>query len=88
MLVCRAESNETGKNRRQVMEEKRVKKVVKDDPSPAELLDRINAMSRGRKIVLVIFIIWAVQAIPKWTVAIIGDGETSAAIMKFFITPR
>jgi len=88
MLVCRAGSYETGKNRRQVMEEKRVKKVAKDDPSPSELLDRVNAMSRGRKIVLVIFIIWAVQAIPKWTVAIIGDGETSAAIMKFFITPR
>lgn len=70
------------------MEEQKVKKVVKDDPSPPELLDRVNAMSRGRKIVLVIFIIWAIQAIPKWTAAIIGDGETSAAIMKFFITPR
>ncbi|MCB1784794.1 MAG: hypothetical protein H6953_15265 [Chromatiaceae bacterium] len=54
----------------------------------AELLDRFNAMSRGRKIVLVVFIIWAVQAIPKWTAAIVADGETSAAIMKFFITPR
>jgi len=70
------------------MEDQKVKKVVKDDPSPPELLDRVNAMSRGRKIVLVIFIIWAIQAIPKWTAAIIGDGETSAAIMKFFITPR
>jgi hypothetical protein len=70
------------------MEEKKVKKVVKDDASTPELLERINAMSRGRKIVLVIFIIWAIQAIPKWTVAVIGDGETSAAIMKFFVTPR
>ena len=65
-----------------------MKKGVKDDPSSPELLDRLNAMSRGRKIVLVVFIIWAVQAIPKWTAAIVGDGETSAAIMKFFITPR
>lgn len=54
----------------------------------AELLDRFNAMSRGRKIVLVVFIIWAVQAIPKWTAAIVADGETSAKIMTFFITPR
>jgi hypothetical protein len=58
------------------------------DPSSLELRDRIRAMSRGKKIVLVVFIIWAIQAIPKWTAAIVGDGETSAAIMKFFITPR
>ena len=59
----------------------------KGRPSP-ELLDRISAMSRGKKIVLVVFIIWAVQAIPKWTAAILADGETSAAIMTFFIEPR
>ena len=53
-----------------------------------ELLDRLAAMSRGKKIVLIVFIIWAVQAIPKWTAAIVADGETSAAIMKVFITPR
>lgn len=62
-------------------------KTLKDDDSP-ELLDRINAMSRGKKIVLVVFIIWAVQAIPKWTAAIVADGETSADIMRFFVTPR
>lgn len=53
-----------------------------------ELMERFAAMSRGRKIVLIVFIIWAVQAIPKWTAAIVADGETSAKIMKFFITPR
>lgn len=65
-----------------------MKKGVKDDSSTPELLDRLNAMSRGKKIILVVFIIWAVQAIPKWTAAIVADGETSAAIMTFFITPR
>ncbi len=59
----------------------------KNDPPP-ELSERLAAMSRGRKIVLIVFIIWAIQAIPKWTVAILADGETSAAIMTFFITPR
>lgn len=53
-----------------------------------ELMERFAAMSRGRKIVLIVFIIWAVQAIPKWTAAIVADGETSAKIMKFFIPPR
>lgn len=53
-----------------------------------ELLERLSAMSRGKKIVLVVFIIWAIQAIPKWTAAILADGETSAKIMTFFITPR
>ena len=57
------------------------------DASP-ELLERFAAMSRGRKIVLIVFVIWAIQAIPKWTAAILADGETSAAIMTFFITPR
>lgn len=53
-----------------------------------ELMDRLAAMSRGKKIVLIVFVIWAIQAIPKWTAAIVADGETSAAIMTFFITPR
>jgi hypothetical protein len=56
--------------------------------APPELAERLAAMSRGRKIVLIVFIIWLVQAIPKWTAAIMADGETSAAIMTFFITPR
>lgn len=54
----------------------------------SELRERLNAMSRGRKIVLIVFIIWAIQAVPKWTAAIVADGETSAAIMRFFIEPR
>ncbi|MDJ0740982.1 MAG: hypothetical protein QNJ91_14800 [Gammaproteobacteria bacterium] len=58
------------------------------DTSAQELRERIAAMSRGKKIVLVVFIIWAVQAVPKWTAAIVADGETSAAIMTFFIDPR
>ena len=58
------------------------------DEAPSDLKDRLAAMSRGKKIVLVVFIIWAIQAIPKWTAAIVADGETSAAIMTFFITPR
>ena len=65
--------------------------VEPDPPKPEpnqELLDRFAAMSRGKKIVLIVFVIWAVQAIPKWTAAIVADGETSARIMKFFVTPR
>lgn len=48
----------------------------------------LQGFSLGRKLVLIIFLIWAIQAIPKWTAAIIADGETSASIMTFFITPR
>lgn len=53
-----------------------------------QMLEHIQSMSRGKKIILVVFVIWAIQAIPKWTAAIVADGETSAAIMTFFITPR
>ena len=63
-------------------------KDTTEEDTRRELLERLSAMSRGKKIVLVVFIIWAIQAIPKWTAAIVADGETSAAIMKFFITPR
>jgi hypothetical protein len=56
--------------------------------TPAELLERFQAISRGKRIVLIVFVIWALQAIPKWTAAILADGETSAAIMKLFVTPR
>jgi hypothetical protein len=58
------------------------------DQTEKELLERLQAMSRGKKIVLVVFIIWAIQAVPKWTFAIFADGETSAKIMKVFVTPR
>lgn len=61
------------------------KPLPSDDP---EWLERFAAMSRGRKLVLLIFVIWAIQAVPKWTAAIVGDGETSAAIMRLFIDPR
>jgi len=64
-----------------------MKNALKGEQS-RELLDRLNAMSRGKKIVLIVFVIWAIQAIPKWTAAIVADGETSAAIMKVFIEPR
>jgi len=49
---------------------------------------QMSSLSRGKKLVLMVFIIWAAQAIPKWTLAITADGETSAKIVGFFITPR
>ena len=71
-----------------VWEEDPLGKPAKDERSRSELMERFESISRGKKIVLVIFVIWAIQAIPKWTAAIVGDGETSAAIMKIFVTPR
>lgn len=61
-----------------------------DGPSgkPPDLLDRYRALSRGRKIIVIVFLVWAVQAVPKWSAAILADGETAAAIMAVFITPR
>lgn len=42
----------------------------------------------GKKVILVVFLIWLAQALPKWSVAIMADGEMSANIVKFFITPQ
>jgi len=49
---------------------------------------RYKRLSTSKKVILIVFIIWLIQAIPKWTAAIISDGETSARIMRFFLTPR
>jgi hypothetical protein len=47
-----------------------------------------NNLSTSKKVILVVFLIWLAQAIPKWTAAITADDELSARIMKVFITPR
>lgn len=52
------------------------------------ILDRYRALPRGKKIIVVVFLIWAAQAVPKWTAAILADGESAEAIMTVFITPR
>ena len=45
-------------------------------------------LSPGRKFIVAVLMIWLIQALPKWTVAVTADGEMSAQIMKIFITPR
>jgi len=57
-------------------------------PGWKRLLARYRALSRSRQVILLVFLVWAAQAIPKWTAAILADGERAAAITTFFITPR
>jgi hypothetical protein len=52
------------------------------------LYQRFRKLPRGKKVILVVFLIWLAQALPKWTAAITADGELSARIMKVFVTPR
>jgi hypothetical protein len=54
----------------------------------ASYLKWYRGLSRGKKIIYIVFLIWAAQAIPKWTVAIVGDGEVASSIMRWFVTPR
>lgn len=60
----------------------------KPDPGQTRLRERFRQLPKGKKVVLVVFLIWFVQALPKWTAAITADGELSARIMKVFVTPR
>jgi hypothetical protein len=53
-----------------------------------DLYARYKRLPIGKKVIVVVFLIWAAQAIPKWSAAIMADGEMSARIMKVFITPR
>jgi len=51
-------------------------------------IEKMPPLSRGKKMLLIVFVIWAAQAIPKWTLAITADGETAAKIVGIFITPK
>jgi len=57
-------------------------------PKSSGLYNRYKSLHRGKKMILIIFLIWLLQAIPKWAVVIMADGQTSATIMRFFYTPR
>lgn len=50
--------------------------------------ERFRKLSKSQKVILIVFLIWLAQALPKWTAAITADGELSARIMKVFVTPR
>lgn len=52
------------------------------------LYQRYKRLPTSKKVILIVFIIWLIQALPKWSVAIMADDETSAKIMRFFYTPR
>lgn len=52
------------------------------------LYRRYKRLPTSKKVILIVFLIWLIQALPKWSVAIMADDETSAKIMRFFYTPR
>lgn len=54
----------------------------------AGMNERFRKLSKSQKVILIVFLIWLAQALPKWTAAITADGELSARIMKVFVTPR
>lgn len=64
--------------------------MVESDPdrNTASLRERFRRLPRGKKVILVVFLIWAAQAIPKWSAAILANDETSAKIMKVFVKPK
>jgi hypothetical protein len=64
--------------------------MVEPEPGKQQAGLRVwfSNLSTSKKVILVVFLIWLAQAIPKWTAAITADDELSARIMKVFITPR
>ena len=45
-------------------------------------------LSLGKKVIITSFLLWLLQAIPKWGFVLLGDGEIAASIMRLLITPR
>ena len=64
--------------------------MVKSKPRPESLglYQRYKRLPTSKKVILIVFIIWLAQALPKWIAAVTADGELSAKIMRVFITPR
>ena len=56
-------------------------------PKSPSLYQRYKRLPTSKKVILITFLIWFAQALPKWTAAITADGETSAKIMRIFVTP-
>jgi hypothetical protein len=56
-------------------------------PKSPGLYQRYKTLPTSKKVILIVFIIWLAQALPKWTAAITADGELSAKIMRIFVTP-
>jgi hypothetical protein len=61
---------------------------LKPDSMLGIIFARYQKLSVGKKAILIVFLIWLAQALPKWTAAIGADDELSADIMRIFITPR
>ena len=59
----------------------------KSKPESPGLYQRYKRLPTSKKVILIVFLIWLAQALPKWTAAITADGELSAKIMRFFVTP-
>jgi len=56
-------------------------------PKSPGLCQRYKRLPTSKKVILIVFIVWFIQALPKWTAAVTADGELSAKIMRIFITP-
>lgn len=55
---------------------------------PDSLYQRFRNLPTSKKVIVIVFLVWLAQALPKWTAAITADGHLSARIMKVFVTPR
>jgi hypothetical protein len=42
----------------------------------------------SKKVIFTSFVIWVLQAIPKWGFVLFGDGEVAAMLMTALISPR
>lgn len=52
------------------------------------MLSHYHELSTSKKVIVIVFLIWLVQAVPKWSAAIFLGNEFSASIMRVFIDPR
>ncbi len=49
--------------------------------------DSYCRLPTSKKVILLLFLVWLVQALPKWGFALLADGERAALVMRMFIVP-
>ena len=54
----------------------------------SSMMAHYNQLSTSKKVIVIVFVVWLVQAVPKWSAAIFAGNEVSASIMRVFIDPR
>jgi hypothetical protein len=51
------------------------------------IVNKFLGLSKAKRFLVAVFVVWFLQAVPKWAAVIFASDELSSQIMQMFITP-